>query len=60
MNKLIRAILWLFIQARWAYFHISPSYKKFYMIADEAHFQHLKRGTIHSNLSLRDANDVSS
>lgn len=40
------------VKLRWAYFHVSPRYVKFYMDSGhtEAHFQHVKTGAIHSNL----------
>lgn len=43
-------ILKVLINLRWAYFHIHPSYIKFYVDENktEAHFQHRKYGTLHS------------
>jgi hypothetical protein len=39
------------VKMRWWYFHINPSYIKFYMDSEskEAHFQNIKTGQIHSN-----------
>jgi len=47
-------ILRFILSVRWAYFHISPSYIKFYMDSErtEAHFQHKKYGTLHSNYKV--------
>jgi len=49
---LIKALLKL----RWAYFHISQSYTKFYMDSEktEARFFHASTNSIHSNYVLRD------
>lgn len=43
-------IIMLMVKFRWAYFHMSPNYIKFYMTMDECHFQHRNTGVIHSNL----------
>lgn len=46
-----KSIIMFFVKIRWLYFHVSPSYVKFYMDSSktEAHFQHVKIGSIHSN-----------
>jgi len=51
-----KAIIMFFVNLRWAYFHVHPSYVKFWMDSEhtEAHFQHVKRGTLHSNLVWTD------
>jgi len=48
-DKIATFILKSYINIRWAYLHLNPRYMKFY-IGNEPHFQHLKLGTIHSNL----------
>lgn len=56
MEKMKRILIIGLINLRWAYFHVSPRYIKFYMGggSDEAHFQHIKTGAIHSNLVFAD------
>ena len=46
-----KVLIMTLVHLRWGYFHIHPSYIKFYMSSesDEAHFQHRKTGVIHSN-----------
>ena len=55
MRKIIVMFL---VNLRWAYFHISPSYIKFYMDAErkEAHFQHVRTGQIYCNFVWVDNN----
>ena len=50
MHNILVGLLMLYIHLRWLYFHINPMYLKFYISKDEAHFQHKKNGTIHSNI----------
>lgn len=57
-GEIMKKVLIMFlVKLRWAYFHVSPSYIKFYVSndSDEAHFQHVKNGSIHSNLVWGDA-----
>lgn len=56
---LIRAAVKLLLRLRWAYFHIHPGYVKFYMDREhkEAHFQHLRTNSIHSDFSFSDPVD---
>lgn len=44
-------IIMTLVKLRWIYFHIHPSYVKFYVdsACTEAHFQNIKTGVIHSN-----------
>lgn len=52
MTKLLLQAL---IHLRWAYFHISPFYQRFYMDESrtEAHFFHAHTNSIHSNYYFR-------
>jgi len=52
----MRFLLKIFLKLRWAYFHVNPSYQKFYMDAarTEAHFFHAKTNSMHCNYSLID------
>ena len=43
----------LYLKIRWAYFHVSPRYIKFYMTDTEAHFQNAKTGAIHSQVIIQ-------
>ena len=49
-----KSIIMLLVKLRWLYFHLNPMYVKFYVANDEAHFQHRKAGSIHSNLNWVD------
>lgn len=51
-------LLKAFIKIRWAYFHVSPMYLKFYMTADEPWFQHKRNGSIHCNYTIIDTGKV--
>lgn len=57
-----RLILKILINLRWAYFHVNPAYKKFYMDSarTEAHFLHERTNSIHSNYSLVAASSAQS
>jgi len=52
-----RFIIMFMVHLRWAYFHISPMYIKFYMTADEPWFQHKRNGSIHCNYRWENNND---
>lgn len=54
-----KAIVMFLVKLRWMYFHVNPRYIKFYMGggSDEAHFQHVKTGEIHSNFVWIDTDD---
>jgi hypothetical protein len=47
-----KALVIFILKLRWAYFHINPNYIKFHMGrgSNQAHFQHVKDGSIHSNI----------
>ena len=49
-----KQIIMIIVKLRWIYFHLSPMYVKFYMTPEEAHFQHRKDGSIHSNITWVD------
>jgi hypothetical protein len=53
-DALLNTLLSALLRLRWAYFHIHPGYKKFYMDSTrkEAHFFHARTSCIHSNYSL--------
>lgn len=55
MRFLIMILVTILVKLRWIYFHVNPSYKKFYMDSShtEAHFFHAKTNSIHSNLVFR-------
>ncbi len=52
-------LLKLFIGLRWAYFHVHPSYKKFYFDADDKDgmFQNIKDGSLHAQLKIEVKHD---
>lgn len=58
-DRLVKYLIMFFVHLRWAYFHLNPAYMKFTMSSEsnEAHFQHKKHGTIHSNLVWKDIDD---
>lgn len=45
--------LWLFLQLRWFWFHLSPRYKKFYIGGDETYFYDRKNNTIEYNYFIK-------
>lgn len=58
MKKLRKISIMTLVWLRWAYFHLHPSYVKFYMTQDEAHFQHVKTGAIYSNFEWVDSEEA--
>lgn len=55
MRSHIEVILLIIaIKIRWAYFHVCPWYFKFYMDSGktEAHFQNMRKNTLHSQLII--------
>lgn len=50
LKKIKKFFVMSFVNARWAYFHVSPMYIKFRVSRDSGgYFQHVKNGTIHAN-----------
>ena len=51
----MKTLITLLLRVRWAYFHIHPSYIKFYVdeARTEAHFFHTKTNSIHSDYKSR-------
>ena len=45
-------VLWCITRLRWFWFHLHPDYIKFYMDANEAHFQNIRTGNIHSDCKV--------
>ena len=46
-------LLKLYINIRWAYFHLSPSHVKFSITSDgESYFQNVKTGEIKCNFTI--------
>ena len=52
----MKFIITIIVKLRWLYFHLNPAYVKFYIDAErtEAHFQHRKDGSLHSNFKWVD------
>ena len=48
----MKPLITFFVKCRWAYFHIHPGFVKFYVGPEneEAHFQNIRTGELHSNL----------
>ena len=53
---IMKFIITIIVKLRWLYFHLNPAYVKFYIDAErtEAHFQHRKDGSLHSNFKWVD------
>lgn len=49
----MKLILNFMSNVRWAYFHLHPSYEKFYLTDKEAMFYNHKSNTIHVNYSVK-------
>lgn len=53
MKDYIEVIMLIcFLKLRWAYFHVHPSYYKFSIEGTEFHFQNVKTGTLHSQITI--------